>query len=664
MKHLPKLKSPGDLKNLSMEELAELSEEIRQDIVSSVSLTGGHLATNLGSIELTVALHYAYDLRRDRLVWDVSNQTYGHKILTGRRDRMNTIRQYKGLAGFSKRSESEFDHFGAGHASTSISAALGFAAARDNAGQDHHVIAVIGDGAMTGGLAYEGLNNAGSQTSNFLVVLNDNSWSISKNVGAMSKYLTEITTDETFNKLRNEVWELTGKFKRRDKIRQAISHIESSIKGLLVPGMLFRKLGFRYFGPIDGHDLPLLIRTFQKIQSLKGPVLLHIGTTKGKGYKPAEDNPTKYHGVGRFNKETGEVEKKSGGHPSYTQVFGDTMVELGAKDKRVVAITAAMAPGTGLVDFSQAYPDRFYDVGIAEGHAGTFAAGLAAGGSRPYLTIYSTFMQRAFDMVAHDIALQKLPVVMCMDRAGLVGNDGPTHHGVFDLTYMSTLPDLVVAVPKDGNELRSMLHWTIENDLTGPVSIRYPRASVPTEMTGEIQAIEWGRWETLTDKSEFVVLATGTMVATALEAAERLRNDGTRICVVNARFVKPLDEQMLKTICTEAKTVVTIEENALRGGFGQAIADYLITRQFGGKFRALGIKDSFITHGDRSDLLKETGLDLDSVCDVLSQMAGDESGRAKEPNGLFRKLRLRRNSTVGKKKEEADPGAVGANKSR
>jgi len=445
---------------------------------------------------------------------------------------------------------------------------------------------------------------------------------------------------------------------------KAISHIESSIKGLLVPGMLFQKLGFRYFGPINGHDIPLLIRTFQKIQSLNGPVLLHIGTIKGKGYQPAEGNPTKYHGVGKFDKVTGEMDKKSGGLPSYTQVFSDTIVELGAKDKRVVAITAAMAPGTGLVDFSKAYPDRFYDVGIAEGHAGTFAAGLAAGGARPYLTIYSTFMQRAFDMVAHDMALQKLPVVICMDRAGLVGNDGPTHHGVFDLTYMSTLPDLVVAVPKDGNELRSMLHWTVENDLDGPVSIRYPRASVPTKMSVDILPIEWGQWEYLTDKSEFVILATGTMVSTALEAAEWLNNDGIKICVVNARFVKPLDENVLETVCSEAKTVVTIEENALRGGFGQAVAEYLITRQFSGKFRAMGIKDSFITHGDRSDLLKETGLDLDSVCDMLSKLVREKGGTTKETNGLFKKLRLRKNGVARKKMEEPDSNVVGAHKSR
>ncbi|MEW5995021.1 MAG: 1-deoxy-D-xylulose-5-phosphate synthase, partial [Candidatus Zixiibacteriota bacterium] len=492
------------------------------EIISVVSETGGHLATNLGSVDLTVALHHVFDLPKDKLIWDVSNQTYAHKMLTGRRDRMRTLRQYRGLAGYGKRDESEYDHFGAGHASTSISAAIGFAAARDNAGEDHKVVAIIGDGAMTGGLAYEGLNNAGSMKKDLLVILNDNTWSIAKSVGGISRYLTNIMADEKFNKLRDEVWELTGRFKRRDKIRATISDIEDSIKGLLVPGMLFEKLGFRYFGPIDGHDLPLLIKTLQRVKNLHGPILLHVATVKGKGYEPAENDPSKFHGVGKFDKITGKAGRKSPGRPAYTDVFGDTMLELAAKDDRVVAITAAMPDGTGLMKFAEQFPERFFDVGIAEGHAGTFAAGLAAGGARPYVAIYSTFLQRAFDMVAHDVALQNLPVVFCMDRAGLVGNDGPTHHGVFDLTYMSTIPNLTVAAPKDGNELRAMLHYTVDNSFEGAVAIRYPRDSIPTDMQDEIAHIEWGEWKALTPLNDIVLLATGTMVTVGQQAAKIL----------------------------------------------------------------------------------------------------------------------------------------------
>ncbi|MDF1544254.1 MAG: 1-deoxy-D-xylulose-5-phosphate synthase [bacterium] len=639
MKYLSEIKSPADLKKLSIEELTEVAAEMRTEIIGSVSETGGHLATNLGSVELTLALHYLYEIGHDKLIWDVSNQTYGHKILTGRRQQMSTLRQYKGLAGFAKRAESRYDDFGAGHASTSISAALGFAAARDRAGEDHHVIAVIGDGAMTGGLAYEGLNNAGHLKSNLLVILNDNSWSISKNVGALSKYLTSITSDEKFNRLRDEVWEMTGRFKRRDKIRDTMARVETSIKSLLVPGTFFQKLGFRYFGPLDGHDMPLLLRTLNNIQGLTGPVLLHVATTKGKGYDPAEGNPTKYHGVGKFDKLSGKLPGVAAGLPSYTQVFGDTMVEIGKKHEDVVAISAAMAPGTGLVEFSEKYPERFYDVGIAEGHAATFAAGMAAGGSKPFLVVYSTFMQRAFDMVAHDIALQHLPVVICMDRAGLVGNDGPTHHGAFDLTFMSTIPDMVVAAPKDGNELRSMLHHTVAAEMPGPVAIRYPRDKVPTAMTAEIQPIEWGKWEWLNRELEIVLIATGTMVATALNVAEMLAEKKMTVGVINARFVKPLDCAMLDQLTASSKLIVSLEENALRGGMGQAIAGYLTDHAFEGRFKSLGIPDQWVTHGTRMDLLKEIGLDERSIADSVQKLIIESTRSA---GSFLRRLRFRK----------------------
>jgi len=651
MKLLDTIKTPSDIKNLSIEQLPDLAAEIRQEIISSVSKTGGHLATNLGAVELTIALHYAYEVGKDKLVWDVSDQTYSHKILTGRRDRMDTLRQYKGLAGFSRRDESPYDDFGAGHASTSISAALGFAVARDNAGLDHKVIAIIGDGAMTGGLAFEGMNNAGSLKNDLLVIINDNSWSISKNVGAMSKYMTHILADEKFNKLRDDIWEMTGRFKRRDKIRSAISSIEDSIKNLLVPGMLFQRLGFRYFGPIDGHDLPLLIKTLQNLRNLHGPLMLHVASVKGKGYKPAEGNPTKYHGVGKFDKVTGQMESKSLAHPNYTQVFGDTMVELAAKDDRVVAITAAMAPGTGLVDFAEKYPERFFDVGIAEGHAGTFAAGLAAGGARPYLAVYSTFMQRAFDMIMHDIALQKLPVVLCMDRAGLVGADGPTHHGVYDLSYLSTIPGITVAVPKDGNEMRSMFHYTVDHDLNEPVAIRYPRDSVPVDMTEDIKPIEWGKWEMLSPLSEVVLLATGTMVTAAQRVAEALNEKGNDISVVNVRFVKPFDLEMLAEIQETARYIVTLEENALMGGLGQMIAEHLLAGGYNGGFTALGIPDLFVTHGARDSLLKEIGLDDQSIAETVLTLI---SKPGKSSNGILRKLGLRNNGEAKKKTGDAN----------
>ncbi len=659
MKYLPNISSPADIKNLTSEELTELAKECRQAIISSVSRTGGHLATNLGSVELTLALHYVLNLPSDRLIWDVSNQTYTHKMLTGRLHRMDTMRQYKGLAGFAKREESDYDHFGAGHASTSVSAALGFAAARDNLGLDNKVVAIIGDGAMTGGMAYEGLNNAGTSKKDILVILNDNTWSISKNVGAMSRYLTGIMTDEKFNKLRNEIWELTGRFKRRDKIRETIARLEDSVLGLLTPGVLFEKLGFRYFGPIDGHDLDLVIRTLKDLQNLHGPLLLHVVTQKGKGFEPAEGDPSKYHGVGKFDKITGKTAPKNGGLPAYTKVFGDTMVELAAKDERVVAITAAMAAGTGLVEYAEKYPDRFFDVGIAEEHAGTFAAGIAAEGVKPYLTIYSTFLQRTYDQIIHDMALQKLPVIMCMDRAGLVGNDGPTHHGVFDLCYLNAIPGVTVCAPKDGNELRAMLHYTTDATFDGPVAIRYPRASIPAEIRTQIDRIEWGTWEYLTPMNEVVVLAVGTMVDQSQKALTVLGDDSEKVCLVNARFVKPFDEKTLSDILDHAKAVITIEEGQVRGGFGESILAYLVQHGFDGPIKTMGIADQFVTHGGRDDLLKEVSLDVDSVAETIAAMVRNTGSR-----GLLRKLGLRRNGKTGDGRRKTDDvsHAVGESK--
>lgn len=654
MKLLDKINSPQDIKLLNQSELIELADESRQAIVAAVAETGGHLSSSLGVVELTVALHYVFDTPRDKIIWDVGHQSYCHKLLTGRKDQIRTLRQYGGLSGFCRRDESEYDTFGAGHASTSISAALGFAAARDLKGEDHKVVAVIGDGAMTGGLAFEGLNNAGSLRKNLLVILNDNTWSISKNVGAISKYLTSIMADEKFNKLRREVWELTGRFKRRDAIRETVKRIENSIKNFLVPGMLFEKLGFRYFGPIDGHDLPLLVKTLQDISNLTGPIMLHVATIKGKGYAPSEEDAKTFHGVGKFNKVTGESAGISDALPNYTEVFGKTMVELATGNERVVAVTAAMCPGTGLDQFAEKFPERFYDVGIAEAHAGTFAAGLAAEGMRPYFAVYSTFAQRALDQIIHDMAIQNLPVVLAIDRAGLVGNDGPTHHGAFDLAYLSTIPNVTVAVPKDGDELKAMLHYSCEHVNNGIVAIRYPRDKVPSPVSDLIGQIEWGRWEWLTEPSDIVALAVGSMIPQVQAAAMILSRQGINVSVVNARFVKPLDHVLLDQILPDARVIVTVEEGALRGGFGQAAAEHLLSQRYAGRFRAFGLPDRFVTHGSRTQLLKELGLDGESLAREIGALAA-ETVITNEPRpiggGLFKRFVMRRNND---RKERAE----------
>jgi 1-deoxy-D-xylulose-5-phosphate synthase len=620
MSLLDGIKESSDIKQLEEIQLAELAEEIRSFIVSVISETGGHLASNLGAVELTLALHYCFDIPKDQIIWDVGHQCYVHKILTGRKDRMSTLRQYAGLSGFPKRDESPADPFGSGHASTAISAALGLATARDIAGLSHKVIAIVGDGALTGGLAYEGLNNAGVSRKNMLVILNDNKMSISKNVGAMSRYLTSMMADQRFNKLRNEIWELTGKFKRRDKIRAVVSDIEDSIKGLFVPGFLFDKLGFRYFGPINGHDLPALIKTLNRIKDLPGPIMLHVVTIKGKGYTPAEEDATRFHGIGSFDKITGKSAPSSA-LPQYTSVLGDTMIELAEKDSRIVAITAAMTSGVGLTKFAEKFPERFYDVGIAEGHASCFAAGLAAGGVRPFVAIYSTFLQRAYDQIIHDIALQKLPVVFCIDRAGLVGEDGPTHHGCFDISYLSAVPNMSILAPRDGDEFRSMLHLVAARELDGPCAIRYPRASIPVPMTNKIIPMEWGKWERIYSAGDTLIIAVGTMVGTALQAYEMLK-DEKEIAVVNARFIKPPDIDFLN-YCIEAYGhIITIEENNAPGGLGQMVGSYLSTRGFKGKFQPFAIPDQFVPHGHRDILLADIGLNADNLVDYIRRQNG------------------------------------------
>jgi 1-deoxy-D-xylulose-5-phosphate synthase len=584
-----------------------------------VSRTGGHLASNLGVVELTIALHYVFDLPKDKLIWDVSHQCYTHKLLTGRKDRFESLRQYQGLSGFTKRKESEYDSFGAGHASTSISAALGMVCARDQKGEDYKIIAVIGDGALTGGISFEGLNNAGAQGKNILVVLNDNAMSISKNVGAVSKYLTDLLTDEKYNKLKAEIWEMVGRFKRRDKIRAMVAQAEESIKGFLVPGVIFEKLGFRYFGPIDGHDINQLVKTLEHLKNFKGPKLLHILTQKGKGYKFAEEDSPKFHGIGKFDKVTGK--SNDVGKKAYTDIFGQTMVKLAEMDPDLMVITAAMCLGTGLLDFSLKFPKRFYDVGIAEQHGTTFACGLATSGVKPVFAVYSTFLQRAFDQMIHDMALQNLPVILAIDRAGLVGEDGPTHHGAFDLSYLRQIPNIIVMAPKDGNELKDML-YTAVNWGKSPVAIRYPRTAIPDKEIKEgFNLLPLDKWEVLRKGKDLLILAAGSMVYPATDAASELSTEGIEAEVINCRIIKPLDEKLLLSSLKRFDKILTVEENVLSGGFGSAIAEFIFEKGIQKiDLRRSGIPDKFIEHGSRKELLNLLGLDKEGIVKAVKQM--------------------------------------------
>ncbi|MBI5135866.1 MAG: 1-deoxy-D-xylulose-5-phosphate synthase [Nitrospirae bacterium] len=619
---LDKVNSPEDIKTLSRKELKALCAEIRELLIDVVSTTGGHLAPNLGVVELSVALHKVFQSPRDKIIWDVSHQSYVHKLLTGRRDRIHTLRQYQGLSGFQKREESIHDPFGAGHAGTSISAALGMATARDLNGTDERVIAVIGDGSMTAGMAFEALNHGGGTKRGMLVVLNDNEMSISRNVGAVASYLSRILTDEFYVRVREETENILTHIPRvGERMLKVAKKAEEAVKGFITPGLVFEELGFQYLGPIDGHNLDHLIPMLENIRHLKGPVLLHVVTKKGKGYTPAEDNPVGYHGTPKFDKEVG-VQNTPSPLPAYTQVFGDALVELAAADDDLLAITAAMPTGTGLVPFSKAYPKRFFDVGIAEQHAVTFAAGLATQGKRPVVTIYSTFLQRAYDQLIHDVALQNLPVVFAMDRAGLVGDDGPTHHGVFDISYLRSIPGLVVMAPRDGRSLRDMLHTATRQ--SGPVALRYPRGSIPAEENLEgFHMVAIGKAELLRDGADATVIALGTMVQPALEAAENLaRDEGLSIRVIDARFVKPLDREMILAAARETGALVTVEENALAGGFGSAVLECLEEAGLAVPVRRLGIPDRFIEQGPQARLRADLGLDWAGIAEAVKAVAG------------------------------------------
>ena len=623
---LDTINNPQELKKLPPELLPQLAQEIREKIISTVAKTGGHLAPSLGVVDLSIALHYVFDCPRDKIVWDVGHQAYAHKLLTGRQDRFHTLRQHGGLSGFPKRGESCYDAFDTGHSSTSISAALGIASARCLKRERHKVIAVIGDGSMTAGIAFEGLNNAGDLNKDLIVVLNDNGMSIAPNVGAMSSFFSRKLTRPTMVFLKKQVENLLRSLPAigEDLVTWA-KRSEESFKAFFTPGMLFEALKFTYLGPVNGHRLDHLVETFNNVKNLKGPILVHVLTTKGKGYVPAETDPTGFHGLGKFDPDTGETKKSVSEVPSYTQVFGDTLVRLARQDPKVVAITAAMPDGTGLVDFRQEFPTRFFDVGICEQHAVTFAGGLAVEGMRPVAVIYSTFLQRAYDQVLHDICLQKLPVVFALDRAGIVGEDGETHQGLFDLSYLRHLPNLVLMAPKDENELRDMLFTAVEHP--GPVAIRYPRGrGQGVAFSSTLSKVPIGKAEVLREGQDLLILALGASVYPSLEAAAELEKQGFSATVVNVRFIKPLDEPLILSLAAQHGRVLTVEENVLAGGFGSAVLELLADRDlFGVAVKRLGIPDIFVEHGAQAVLRKKYELDaagiLKNAQALLSQPA-------------------------------------------
>ena len=609
---LSTIKSPADIKRLNYKSLRKLSAEVSDFIQEVVEDLGGHYSSPLGVVDLTLALHYIYNSPEDKFIWDVGHQAYAHKIITGRRDEIRNLRQKNGISGFLKRDESPHDIFGAGHASTSISAALGIAHARDRKNSKDQIIAIIGDGAMTGGLAYEGINNLGFHRTQLTIVLNDNSHSISKSVGALSHYLTRVVTNPTYNRIRNDIWEISGKLPLSAHIRKIMRKTEEGIKGYLTPGALFEELGLRYIGPIDGHDLSELFRTFKAVKEMNTPVLVHVYTHKGKGNKLAEKDAIKYYSIG------GRVNKSNGSTiPDYSKVFGQSITQLAEKDEKIICVTAAMEIGTGMTPFTEKYPDRYVDVGIAEEHAVTYSAGLAAEGFKPVVPIYSTFMQRAYDHIFHDALLQKLPLVYCMDRAGVVGPDGPTHHGVFDIAFMCTLPGMIVTAPKDGNELRNLLATGLKSQRN--FSIRYPKTSSRNfDPEGKPQLLEIGSWEILQKGDDVAILAVGSMVGMVFDVKNKInQNLGFSPTLVNARFIKPFDSDLLIELCASHKTLLTIEEGVLSGGFGSAVSTFLHENNFTNKLIRLGIPDNFVEHGTRKELLEDLGLTSDNIISLL-----------------------------------------------
>ena len=613
--YLERINEPNDIQKLNIDELEVLAEEIRSFLVEKVSKTGGHLASNLGVVELTIAMHMNYNLPKDKIIWDVGHQSYTHKLLTGRRSGFDELRKYGGMSGFPKRKESACDAFDTGHSSTSISAGLGYVCARDIQNEDYQVVSVIGDGSLTGGMAYEALNNAANLKSNFVIVLNDNKMSISKNVGGMSKYLDTLRTDPAYSDLKNAVEAAISSIPLKgDAMVERIKKTKSSIKQLFVPGMFFEDMGIKYLGPVDGHDIRALIRAFKDAKRVNGPVLLHVLTTKGKGYVPAEDDPSKFHGTGPYIIETGEALAKDG-KDSNTSVFSKVMLDLGQKDEKLVAITAAMEDGTGLSAFHRRFPERFFDVGIAEEHAVTFAAGLAAAGLHPVFAVYSSFLQRGFDQMIHDVCLQNLPVVFAIDRAGLVGSDGETHQGVFDLSYLSMIPNMTVMAPKNKWELADMLRFAVK--LGTPVALRYARGTAYEGFHEYREPILFGKSEMIYEEDSIALLCVGNMFETGANVYENLHAMGYHCSLVNARFVKPIDEELLTELSTKHKLVVTIEENVRAGGYGEKVQEFISVHRLPLHTLTIAIPDEYVEHGNVNVLRKEVKMDTDAITERI-----------------------------------------------
>lgn len=616
--------SPSDLKQLKPEQLQQVCDELRQYIIEMISVHGGHFGASLGVVELTTAIHYVYDTPDDLLVWDVGHQAYGHKILTGRRDQFHTNRKYGGLSGFPKRSESEYDSFGVGHSSTSISAALGMAVARDLNDSDKKVVAVIGDGAMTAGLAFEAMNNAGAMNSDILVILNDNNMSIDPNVGALNEYLADITTSKTFNKMRDEVYDMLGHFKSAgEKMRKMASRLEKAMTAALTPGSLFRALGFKYYGPTDGHDVDGLRKALEDLKDVKGPKLLHIVTVKGKGFAPAEREQTKWHASSSpFDKITGKAlnaPKKVKTAPKYQDVFGEALVELAEKDERIVSMTPAMPSGSSLWPMMEAFPDRAFDVGIAEQHAVTFAAGLATEGKKPFCAIYSSFLQRGYDQLVHDVAIQKLPVVFCIDRAGLVGADGPTHHGAYDTAYMRAIPNMIISSPLNEQDLRDMMYTASLYD-EASWAIRYPRGKATgMEVRKEFKTLEIGKGVKLREGDSVAILSFGPIGKYATAAAERLSKEDIEIGHFDMRFAKPLDTDLIDEACDNYDHLITLEDGSRLGGFGSAVAEYIAEKENRPTLKILGIPDRIIEHGTQEELHNEIGIGVAGIIEAVKQ---------------------------------------------
>ncbi|CAN5590545.1 1-deoxy-D-xylulose-5-phosphate synthase [soil metagenome] len=624
---LPRIESPADVKSLDEKHLPRLADEVRQELIGVLSQTGGHLGPNLGVVELTIALHRVFDTPKDKFVFDVSHQGYVHKLLTGRQKRFGSIRQYQGLNGFLLRTESEHDSYGAGHAGTALSAALGMAAARDMMGGDEHVVCVAGDAAFTCGVSFEALNNVNSTTKRLIVVLNDNEWSIAKNVGAVAEYLNRIVANPAFahlhEKAGNFVEWLGGK-----QARHLAHKVEAGVKNLLAPSVIFEDLGLRYYGPIDGHDIPLLIKTFEFLKTQNEPVILHILTKKGKGYAPAIEKPDKFHGLGKFHMDTGETVASSS--PTYSELLGKTLADFADHNRKIVTITAAMPTGTGLINFAKRHPDRCFDVGIAEEHAALFACGLAVQGMKPFLAIYSTFMQRAYDMIIHDIALQNLNVALCMDRAGLSGDDGPTHHGLFDIGYLRPVPGLIHMQPKDEDEFADML-WTMANHHDGPIAIRYPRgAGTGAKPKAQPKILEIGKSEVLRHGSRACIFALGNMVELALEAADELEKQGVSTAVINARWIKPLDTTTLEFFARGCEVVCTMEDHVLPNGFGCSVMEHLSEQHITTSVVRVGWPDQFVEHGTVQILRQKHGISSEAaVSKILAALPAKAASKDK-----------------------------------